>query len=88
MQIFTNANFDFIRWRWHAIALSLVVVLAGLGVVLTKGMPLGIDFSGGTLVIAKFTQPVTEDAVRSALAAAARREGRPAVRRRQRQRDR
>ena len=67
MQIFTNANFDFIRWRWHAIVLSLVVVLAGLGVVLTKGMPLGIDFTGGTLVIAKFTQPVTEDAVRSAL---------------------
>ncbi len=31
-------------------------------------MPLGIDFSGGTLVIAKFTQPVTEDAVRNALA--------------------
>ena len=68
MQMFTNANFDFIRWRWHAIALSVVVVLAGLGVVLTKGMPLGIDFSGGTLVIVKFTQPVAEDAVRSALA--------------------
>jgi preprotein translocase subunit SecF len=68
MQIFTKPNVDFIRWRWHAIALSLVVVLAGLGVVVTKGMPLGIDFSGGTLVIVKFTQPVTEDAVRSALA--------------------
>ena len=67
MQIFTNPNFNFIRWRWHAIALSLVVILVGLGVVLTKGMPLGIDFSGGTLVIAKFTQPVTEDAVRTAL---------------------
>jgi preprotein translocase subunit SecF len=69
MKIFTNPNFDFIRWRWHAIALSLVVVLTGLGVVLTKGMPLGIDFSGGTLVIVKFAQPVTEDAVRHALAA-------------------
>ena len=67
MQMFTNSNFDFIRWRWQAIALSLVVVLAGVGVVLTKGMPLGIDFSGGTLIIAKFTQPVTEDAVRTAL---------------------
>ena len=62
MQILNNANFDFIRWRWHAIALSLVVVLAGLGIVVTKGMPLGIDFTGGTLVIAKFSQPVTEDA--------------------------
>jgi preprotein translocase subunit SecF len=68
MQILNNANFDFIRWRWHAIVLSLVVILAGIGVVVTKGMPLGIDFSGGTLIIAKFSQPVTEDAVRDALA--------------------
>jgi preprotein translocase subunit SecF len=67
MQILNNANFDFIRWRWHAIVLSLLVVLAGVGVVLTKGMPLGIDFSGGTLVIVKFSQPTTEDAVRHAL---------------------
>ena len=70
MQIFTNANFDFIRWRWHAIALSLVVVLGRRRRDRsTKGMPLGIDFSGGTLVIVKFSQPVTEDAVRGALAA-------------------
>ncbi|MCK7478250.1 MAG: hypothetical protein M0C28_13215 [Candidatus Moduliflexus flocculans] len=26
MQIFTKPNFNFIRWRWHAIALSLVVI--------------------------------------------------------------
>ena len=33
----------------------------------THGLPLGIDFSGGTIVIVKFQQPTTEDAVRSAL---------------------
>jgi preprotein translocase subunit SecF len=68
MRIFTNPNFDFIRWRWHAIALSVVVVIAGTAVIATRGMPLGIDFSGGTLVIVKFEQPVAEDAVRNALA--------------------
>jgi preprotein translocase subunit SecF len=68
MQIFTNANFDFIRWRWHAIALSVVVILAGIAAIATRGMPLGIDFSGGTLVIVKFEQPVAEDSVRAALA--------------------
>jgi preprotein translocase subunit SecF len=67
MRLFTNANFDFIRWRWHAIALSLVVVLAGIGVMATRGVPLGIDFSGGTLVIVKFSQPTAEDSVRNAL---------------------
>jgi preprotein translocase subunit SecF len=70
MQIFTKPNFNFIRWRWHAIALSLVVIGAGLASMVARGgMPLGIDFTGGTVIILKFEQPVGEDAVRSALAA-------------------
>jgi len=50
MQIFTNANYNFIKWRWHAIALSLVVIGAGVVALVVKGVPLGIDFSGGTIV--------------------------------------
>ena len=30
MPIFENPNYNFIQWRWHAIALSAVVILAGL----------------------------------------------------------
>ena len=30
--IFENANFNFVKWRWHAIAFSWLVVLAGVGV--------------------------------------------------------
>jgi preprotein translocase subunit SecF len=67
MQIFKAPNYNFIKWRWHAIALSAVVILAGVGVMVTKGVPLGIDFSGGTLVVVRFEQPVAEDAVRSAV---------------------
>ena len=33
MRIFTNPNYNFIRWRWHAIALSLAVVIAGVATV-------------------------------------------------------
>ncbi len=70
MQIFTKPNFNFIRWRWHAIALSAVVIAAGLASMVARGgMPLGIDFTGGTVIILKFEQPVGEDAVRAALAA-------------------
>ena len=70
MQIFTKPNFNFIRWRWHAIALSAVVIGAGLASMVARGgMPLGIDFTGGSVIILKFEQPVGEDAVRSALAA-------------------
>ena len=67
MEFLRNPNFDFIRWRWHAIGLSLVVIIAGLVMIATRGLPLGIDFSGGTLIVVKFTQPVAEDSVRNAL---------------------
>jgi len=67
MRIFTNPNIDFLRWRWHAIALSTLVIVAGFVMIFTRGLPLGIDFSGGTIVILKFERPVTEEAVRQAL---------------------
>jgi len=67
MRIFDNPNYNFIQWRWHAIALSVVVILAGFGMMVTRGLPLGIDFSGGTIVVLKFQQPVGEDALRTSL---------------------
>jgi preprotein translocase subunit SecF len=67
MRIFTNAHYDFIRWRWHAIALSLAIILAGAGLIAQRGMPLGIDFSGGTIVVLKFQKPTSENDVRRAL---------------------
>jgi preprotein translocase subunit SecF len=68
MQIFTKPNYNFIRWRWHAIALSVLVIAAGVAFMWSKGgMPLGIDFKGGTIIILKFQQAVSEDRVRAAL---------------------
>jgi len=69
MAIFSNSNYDFIKWRWHAIALSTLVIVAGIGFAITRGLPLGIDFSGGTIVVVKFAQPTSVDQVRTALAA-------------------
>jgi protein-export membrane protein SecD/preprotein translocase SecF subunit len=74
--LFSNAThaaptmtLNFSRWGWHAIALSLAVIGAGALTMATKGLPLGIDFSGGTLVVVEFTQPgVTEARVRDAVA--------------------
>jgi preprotein translocase subunit SecF len=69
MQIFTKPNFDFLRWRWPALAVSVAVILAGTAAVVARGgLPLGIDFSGGTIVILKFQKPVTEEAIRAAVA--------------------
>ncbi len=67
MQILSNSNYNFLRWKWHAFALSLAVILGGLGMIAAKGMPLGIDFSGGTLIVVQFDQPVTEGQVRNAV---------------------
>ncbi len=67
MHIFTNAHYNFIRWRWHAIILSLILVGVGVVAMVTRGLPLGIDFSGGTAIIAKFEQAVSEDQVRRAV---------------------
>ncbi len=64
MKIFDNANYNFLRWRWYAIVGSLLVILAGVGFLFTKGMPLGIDFSGGAAFI---VQGGTEGGIRSAL---------------------
>jgi preprotein translocase subunit SecF len=68
MQLFEKTNIDFVKWRWHAIALSLAVIVAGAVMIMTKGLPLGVDFSGGTIVIVKFDQPVQIDRVRTAVA--------------------
>ena len=68
MQILSKTNYNFIRWRWHALALSTLVIAAGLAIIISRGgMPMGIDFSGGTIVVVKFDQPVSEQQVRSAV---------------------
>jgi len=67
MHIFKNTNYDFLRWRWYAVALSWVVIIAGIVVIATKGIPRSIEFAGGTSIITHFDQPVSIEKVRSAL---------------------
>ncbi len=67
MHIFKNSNFDFLRWRWYALALSAIFIGAGLATMATKGIPLGVEFSGGSIVIVRFESPVSEEQVRAAV---------------------
>lgn len=69
MALFKTPNIDFVGLRWPALAVSVLVIAVGLAVTVVRGsLPLGIDFSGGSLIILKFEQPVGEGAVRGALA--------------------
>jgi preprotein translocase subunit SecF len=67
MRVFSNPNYDFVKWRWHAIAVSLLVILAGGAVIMTRGLQKGVDFEGGTIVIVKFDTPKRIDEVRAAI---------------------
>jgi preprotein translocase subunit SecF len=67
MKLFEKTNIDFVKWRWHALALSLAVVLAGAFAISRGLLPLGVDFAGGTIVIVKFQQHVPIDRVRGAV---------------------
>ena len=71
MPIFKNPNFDFLKWRWPAVSLSVLIILLGAGAMAVQGgLALGIDFSGGTIVIVQFDGSITEDAVRGAIGGA------------------
>jgi preprotein translocase subunit SecF len=68
MRILGETNIDFLKWRVPAFALSALIILGGLATMMTRGLPLGIDFTGGTVLRLRFDQPVSEDAIRDALA--------------------
>jgi preprotein translocase subunit SecF len=67
MQIFHNPNFNFVKYRWHALVVSWLVIGAGLAAIFTMGLPLGVEFSGGTQIVVQFDQRPTIDVVRTAL---------------------
>lgn len=67
MQIFHNPNYNFVKYRWPALILSWVIIGAGLVGIYLKGIPLGVEFSGGTVVIEQFDAVPGVDQVRAAL---------------------
>lgn len=70
MQIFVNPNYDFVKYRWHAVLASLLVIAAGAVLLFTRGVNLGIDFSGGANIVLKFTGAVPLQELRSTLPSA------------------
>lgn len=68
MRFIKKTKIRFIEKRkiWYGI--SATVILVGLISLIFRGIPLGLDFLGGTEVIVKFEKPVSIGDVRSAVA--------------------
>src|SRR5579864_7318538 len=67
MYIFKHPHYNFLRWRAHALVVSLAIILTGVATIWTKGIPKGVEFAGGTVVIDKFDRTVTVQQVREGL---------------------
>lgn len=65
-----NTNIDFLRWRKLAMAWSVTVLLIAVGSLLVRGMNLGLDFTGGTVIEVQYPRPAEIPKVRETLAKA------------------
>lgn len=68
MEFFRNPNIDFLGKKWYFLAFSLVFSVAGvLSMLFWHGVPLGVDFRGGTVVEIKFAQTPDLKTIRAAM---------------------
>jgi preprotein translocase subunit SecF len=68
VEFFRNPNIDFLGKKWYFLAFSLLFSVAGVfSMLFWHGVPLGVDFRGGTLVYVKFSHPPDDNAIREAL---------------------
>jgi preprotein translocase subunit SecF len=68
MELFkTNKTFNFMGKRLPFLAISLILFLASIGIIFTKGLNFGIDFAGGTLVQIKYDTKAPIDDIRNIL---------------------
>ena len=68
MEFFREPNIDFLSKKWYFLAFSLLFSVAGvLSMAFWHGIPLGVDFRGGTLVYVKFSHTPDDNAIRAAM---------------------
>ena len=60
-----NTNLKFVSLRKWAFGLTLLLSLLAVGLVVTKGLNMGVDFVGGVLIEEKFATAPSIDAVRT-----------------------
>ena len=76
IQLFKDANIDWLGKRRIFIGISIVLLLAGMGTAVyrhrfhpngTEAFNLGVDFKGGTVVTVRFKQPPSAEQIRTSI---------------------
>lgn len=67
MRLFKHTDIDFLGKRKTFYVISIIVAIVGLGALFFKGIPLGIDFLGGTELQIRFDNPVDVGDIRNAM---------------------
>jgi preprotein translocase subunit SecF len=67
MEILKNPHYDFLGKTRYFVTLSIVFITAGMLTIRTRGIRYGVEFSGGTSLIVRFTAPPQTDRVREAV---------------------
>ena len=68
MELFRNANIDWLGKKWYFLGFSLIFSVAGIfSMLFWHGIPRGVDFKGGTQITVQFASTPNEDHIRAAL---------------------
>jgi preprotein translocase subunit SecF len=68
VELFRNANIDWLGKKWYFLGFSLIFSVAGvLSMLFWHGIPKGVDFKGGTMVYVQFDATPNEDHIRAAM---------------------
>ena len=77
MELFREVKIDWLGRKWYFLAFSLLFSVAGvLSMLFWHGIPLGVDFRGGTQVTVHFNSTPNEDHIRAAMSQAGVRDAR------------
>src|SRR5262245_16650141 len=67
MEFLHNPNVDFLGKTKYFVSLSVAFIALGIGTLATRGIRYGVEFSGGTQLIARFQSTPSIDKIRSAV---------------------
>jgi SecD/SecF fusion protein len=65
--LFKNININFVGNRKKFYVISAIVIIAGIGSFATRGLNLGVDFTGGRSFTVKFDKVLAQEDVKAAL---------------------